>query len=339
MAKLTKLLTCVVAALALTASAATASTTIGNDLENDASNASCAGLSTCTISQQSLVASDQAAGGLTAPSNGVIVRWRLKTGSAPNSLPARLRILDGNTALRASAWEQISVLAGAYTFATRVPITAGNRLALDVDLTNAPPMALMPAIYDTAPGDGVWHYFSPMLVDGVNTSPGAEPDYIGLLLNADVEPDVDGDGYGDETQDGCPQSAATAGPCSVPSTPTVPGLPPAITALSVEGKLSRVWFSVDRATVLTLSIASTKGGRKKGSRCRAGQRKGRRCTIRRSIGRMTTEANAGANVLRFNRVFAGKRLPKGRYELTAIAVDRNSNEASAVKTVRFRISR
>src|SRR5262249_18308967 len=33
-----------------------------------------------------------------------------------------------------------------------------------------------------------------------------------------IEPDADGDGYGDETQDKCPQSAATAAPCPAVTT-------------------------------------------------------------------------------------------------------------------------
>lgn len=36
---------------------------------------------------------------------------------------------------------------------------------------------------------------------------------IRIPVVASIEPDADGDGYGDETQDGCPQSAAYQGPC------------------------------------------------------------------------------------------------------------------------------
>lgn len=43
----------------------------------------------------------------------------------------------------------------------------------------------------------------------------AESD-VGTPVTALVEPDADGDGYGDETQDGCPQSAATATECPPP---------------------------------------------------------------------------------------------------------------------------
>jgi hypothetical protein len=34
-------------------------------------------------------------------------------------------------------------------------------------------------------------------------------------ISATLEPDADGDGFGDETQDGCPVNAATSGPCTV----------------------------------------------------------------------------------------------------------------------------
>ena len=34
-------------------------------------------------------------------------------------------------------------------------------------------------------------------------------------MNADVEPDADGDGFGDETQDQCPSDKATHGACAV----------------------------------------------------------------------------------------------------------------------------
>ena len=37
-------------------------------------------------------------------------------------------------------------------------------------------------------------------------------------VSAVVEPDVDGDGYGDETQDACPRLASTQAPCPVPHT-------------------------------------------------------------------------------------------------------------------------
>ena len=38
------------------------------------------------------------------------------------------------------------------------------------------------------------------------------------MLQADVEADFDADGFGDETQDGCPTQVATQGPCVPPDT-------------------------------------------------------------------------------------------------------------------------
>jgi hypothetical protein len=38
-----------------------------------------------------------------------------------------------------------------------------------------------------------------------------------VLISGTVEPDVDGDGFGDETQDACPSSAAYQGDCPVPA--------------------------------------------------------------------------------------------------------------------------
>jgi hypothetical protein len=39
-----------------------------------------------------------------------------------------------------------------------------------------------------------------------------------LPISATLEPDADGDGYGDETQDGCPGNGTTHGPCPLPTT-------------------------------------------------------------------------------------------------------------------------
>jgi hypothetical protein len=51
--------------------------------------------------------------------------------------------------------------------------------------------------------------------------------YVGekslIALAVTVEPDADGDGYGDETQDGCPTNAAVQGPCPTPAPPPSSG--------------------------------------------------------------------------------------------------------------------
>src|SRR5262249_37734164 len=51
-----------------------------------------------------------------------------------------------------------------------------------------------------------------------------------------VEPDTDGDGYGDETQDGCPRSATVQAPC--PPVKTSFEMKPGKKAIVVEVKVS-----------------------------------------------------------------------------------------------------
>ena len=54
------------------------------------------------------------------------------------------------------------------------------------------------------------------------TRPADQHQQAPLLLNADLEPDADGDGYGDETQDGCPTEVSTQGECAPPPLPAMP---------------------------------------------------------------------------------------------------------------------
>jgi hypothetical protein len=61
-----------------------------------------------------------------------------------------------------------------------------------------------------------------------------------LNLSATLEPDADGDGAGDETQDTCPTNAATAGPCAVDLTLTAAATP----AAAPVGGTAVVAFSV-----------------------------------------------------------------------------------------------
>ncbi len=48
------------------------------------------------------------------------------------------------------------------------------------------------------------------------------PENYEALISANVEPDADNDGYGDETEDGCPSNGSTHGACPVAKTPFVP---------------------------------------------------------------------------------------------------------------------
>jgi hypothetical protein len=184
-----------------------ASTTIGSNLTDGyATSLNCNAFVTgCTASSGLvLAAGSRAPGGLTSPINGVVVRWRLKSGVGP--APASLRILrPGNSTTRAGAGTSAQVTpadSAISTFDTRLPITAGDTIGVD---SKSPPTASLTGT-DT-------RYWAPTIPDGGAASASSTFTNFELLLNADIEADADHDGYGDESQDLCPNEPATHDGC------------------------------------------------------------------------------------------------------------------------------
>jgi hypothetical protein len=153
-----------------------------------------------------------------APTAGVVVRWRVLNGA---SGPYRLRVVrfepgssgGGNLAyrvLRSSATETVSAPANSLfskisTFQARLPIPAGAYVALGGSTIG----------FQASGGAATYVRTSEPANDGVV---GSGPSANGTMLyDADVEPDADGDGYGDLTQDSCPGVATIhEGPCPSP---------------------------------------------------------------------------------------------------------------------------
>lgn len=164
-----------------------------------------------------------------APSSGVITEWKVNVGSIPRYVPAGVvvmpEVLDEQLyVLRASDLTHYTVVGksesgqaasiATSSFLTRIPVQPGDLLALVG--TNAL------SCWTKDPGDKTLYFSSTPGIGGViETS--AEP-FTGTQLPvvAKIEPDVDGDGYGDETQDKCPQSAAYQGACPVVKLGVVP---------------------------------------------------------------------------------------------------------------------
>ena len=67
------------------------------------------------------------------------------------------------------------------------------------------------AVYNSN-GSKFSYVYSPPLVDGSGAR-GSNETANELLVAATIEPDADGDGFGDETQDQCPTQATTQGAC------------------------------------------------------------------------------------------------------------------------------
>ena len=151
--------------------------------------------------------------------DGVVVRWRLQAATA-GSYRVRVVAPAGGatyTVLRSSAAETVaapdpSPLRHAIsTFPARLPIPAGGYVALV-----PPPFAVQRGI---VPALGANYGQANDVADGMVTSDGA-PIAGELFYDADIEPDADGDGYGDVTQDACPTVAATQRACPPVVTPT-----------------------------------------------------------------------------------------------------------------------
>ncbi len=193
----------VIAALtfAIGAPPATAAVTLGSDLTSPATaSLACEAGSDCTLVPTALPGRL-----LAAPSDGVVVRWRIR---ADGTLyrPGKLHVIrpgPGGTYTDVTPADRqpfMSASEGIAMEAVRLPIKQGDLLGL------APATGEIPAterlLVDAAMMTFAWPF------QGAARLPDAiSPVDLELLFNADVEPDVDGDGYGDETQDHCPRVA------------------------------------------------------------------------------------------------------------------------------------
>jgi hypothetical protein len=168
----------------------------------------------CTVAIAGLGGASAAVGGATAPQAGVIVRWRIRRTGAPNQAPvqAHLRVIRGNAGAGRSEAVTLPAATGTHEFSSRLPVAAGDRLG--IDLVSVPMLTTVNIVKAPGATGDLVDVWKPPLAEGTATPP--VPDDIGdeLALNADIEPDADGDGFGDETQDLCPTNAATQQACA-----------------------------------------------------------------------------------------------------------------------------
>jgi hypothetical protein len=196
---------------------AEAAVTIGSDLSGVPALQICT-TDPCTVLQT--VRPPGATLALTSLSDGVIVRWRLRTLTAGSTTP-KLRVLrpnGGDQYLAVSSSTPVTPSGGGAisTFETRQPVLAGDAIGVDTAHT----------VFALAIGGEVKRWGSPPpLADGTSSSPTQTHANYELLLNADIEADADKDGYGDETQDLCPTDATVQTTCPVPTAPPASSVP------------------------------------------------------------------------------------------------------------------
>ncbi len=185
---------------------------------------------------------------VTAPGDGVVVRWRFRN-TAGNGL--RLRVLRntfGNVFGAGAVFKDVGSSArvdvaapsvSASVLATRIPVKAGDYMAIDVPANSATPSGQVGLVVAPA---AMFRSLSPALPEGGEAASAGPNPNVEFLFNADVEPDADRDGFGDETQDQCPTNVSTAGSCPpspLSAHPQDPGRASGPTHERLKAKLAR----------------------------------------------------------------------------------------------------
>jgi hypothetical protein len=166
--------------------------------------------------------------GTGSPVAGVITSWRLR--AAAEYLPGQIRlqvwhpgVTPGVFTLVAQS-EPVAMSTTEASFPTRVPIAVGDRLALST--AGAGTAARIPYCFnveDKTDPEQMVAFLPGAYEPGAAAASEVSAFGSTLPVVATIEPDADGDGFGDLTQDLCPTDATTQGPCKV----TVPAPAPA----------------------------------------------------------------------------------------------------------------
>jgi hypothetical protein len=149
---------------------------------------------------------------------GVITSWSAHGFGAPAwmTLKTVRRTSPGNYLIKGSSDEETLAPAGTSTFATRLPVSAGDEIALWLP-DKSPFQIKAPCNYVTEDAGDRQAYRSGVHSEpAIGTTYGPTDNggpYFRLNVSAMLEPDADRDGYGDETQDRCPADATAQGRC------------------------------------------------------------------------------------------------------------------------------
>jgi hypothetical protein len=259
------------------------------------------------------------------------VRWRIKLGafnSCVSAATGRLRVIRGNLGVTGGPTQSLFLPAGTHTFPVRLPVSVGDRIGIDGSVTcsSPPPGSGLPLVYyNPNPGIGVVDYWSPQLGDGETRDPGqlGGVNSFELLVNADIEADGDHDGYGDETQDGCPTDGSIQGACASP--------PPALDKTAPAGLATF-------ASKLKLRSALRRGLRGKVSSNEAAEITGTAEIARRLARRLGLKSARAAVVARGKASLVGAGVAKLRLAFTKKAKRKLRQARKLTLTLRIKIT-
>lgn len=186
-------------------------------------------------------------------------------------------------------------------FPGRLPVKKGQHLALDWP-GQGNGLGKLTVTHDANGGKNSYEFAPPLGSNEKNST-----SFLGfLLVQATVEPDADHDGFGDETQDGCPSQKATHDACDRTK--------PAISGLEV--KRGKIAYRLSEAARVSIVIAKRSHKRFK------------------QVGRkFSGPGKKGADSVRLPR--AGSLVP-GPYRVTVTATDPGGNRS--VRTAAFTIA-
>ena len=311
-------------ALLAIAPAADAATTFGSRLNHEPANSGeCMNLmGPCTIAafiHPSDPDGDPYAGG--APVDGVITKFRTRiVGEGGAAATVTLKLAEVSRTDPQNDDTAVAQLVGTgptvtipennspdvpiLEFPASLPVKKGQQLALEG--TN------MWATVNNS-GDKYSYVYSPPLVAG--QGPRGSTDATGeLLVQADIEPDADADGLGDQTQD--PAVTGRGGDTSAPRLSNLSLAPAAFRSSSKLG------YSLSEAAKVSIRIERRKNT-------------GRFARLR---GALSDNGEAGKNTKSIKRRLAGRKLAAGRYRLVIKATDAAGNTSGAER-IAFRIKR
>ena len=234
-------LTLMVVALALLTAPAGAAVTFGSSLALVPNNNTCNAIgepTSCTIAIGTLPLSAREAAGVTAPGDGVLVGWKVRSALNTTEITLRLRVLRGNSGVGTGAAEILPASAGIHGYPARLAVKAGDRLGVDV--LEVPTGKGAQITRDTTGASA--DFFVPPLLDGTTRPVNAVISNTELLLQATLEPDGDHDGWGDETQDRCVGRSDPANLCSAPI-PVQPAPNTKVKEVKIEGSKATFRFS------------------------------------------------------------------------------------------------
>lgn len=212
----------------------------------------------------------QSTGGLPspkAPATGVLTSWSFQAGTAATTLTLRvfratatpgtyLVVADGGPL------QNVAASSGLHTFPTRVPVNANDIIGLH---------ATVGACFSNNVNDNgtISSRAGTLTAVGATAAYDTSPDGVFLDISAVLEPDADGDGYGDLSQDLCPSLASTHDQCGGTGPGTGPGTgsPPDTTITKKPKNLGAKTLKLKFTSTIAGSTFSCSLDKKKAKAC------------------------------------------------------------------------